>query len=213
MLILLLFFATIVVTIVVLIGLYTPRGHRCPYSFYPLCKEFLSFFLSIVVDFITSVFYGDLVLLLLLLLLMLLMRFHVVAARDVLYMPVATYFPNLIKITVDALKAKHAQKTLEEARVQVPSPSWVYLQFSPKNRLSSNALNYTGALNLKHKVQQRTLRAHITDAHYVATAKKYMRSYGVWLHEQLREANRGLSVISASFDDKCKVLPPSLLQY
>jgi len=30
-----------------LIGLYNPRGHRCP-SFHPLCKGFLSFFLYFV---------------------------------------------------------------------------------------------------------------------------------------------------------------------
>jgi len=121
-------------------------------------------------------------------------------------MPIATSVPNLIKITVAALETKHAPKTLEEAGIQCPSSSWVTLQFCPKNKRSARALNYTGALNLKHMVQQRTLRAASIDAHYVAAAYKYMRSYGLWLQEQLEEADCGLSVISASCDDKCKVI-------
>ena len=48
--------------------------------------------------------------------------------------------------------------------------------------------------------------AFSVDSHYVVDAYKYMRSYGLWLHEQLVEANSGLSVISASCDDKCKVM-------
>ncbi len=79
--------------------------------------------------------------------------------------------------------------------------------------MSSSALNYTGALNLKHKVQQRTWKAYGIDAHYVADAYKYMRSYELWLHEQLHQVNSGFSVISASCDDKCKVLPPFTPHY
>jgi len=76
------------------------------------------------------------------------------------------------------------------------------------------ALDYTGALKLAHKVQQRTLRATNIDSHYVSTAYKYMRSYGLWLSELLDEARCfDMSVISASCDDnKCKVLPPSFPQ-
>jgi len=104
-------------------------------------------------------------------------------AGNTLYMPDATSVSNLISITVDALEVKHAPKTLEEGGVGVPSPSWVLLQFCPKNPLSSSALNYTGDLKLKYMVQQRTLMASSIDSHYVATAYKYMRSYGLWLHE------------------------------
>jgi hypothetical protein len=57
-----------------------------------------------------------------------------------------------------------------------------------------------------HKVQQRTLRATSTDSHYVAVAYKYMRHYAMWLREQLVEVESDMSVISASCDDKCKVL-------
>ena len=75
------------------------------------------------------------------------------------------------------------------------------------------ALEYIGALKLAHKVQQRTLRATSIDSHYVAAAYKYMRSYGFWLSELLDEARCfDMSVISASCDDKCKVLTPSFPQ-
>ncbi len=106
-----------------------------------------------------------------------------------LYMHVATYVNNLILITVAALEAKHTPKTLAEAGISVPSRSWVSLQSNPKNPVSAHALNYTGVLNLKHKVQQRTLRASSIDAHYVVADYKYMRSYGLWLQEQLEETN------------------------
>jgi hypothetical protein len=127
---------------------------------------------------------------------------------NTVYMPVATSVPSLIHISVAALEAAHAPETLVEAGVQVPSSSWVSLQFCPKNRLSSSSLNYTGALNLKHMVQQRTLRASSIDSHYVAAPYKYMRNYALWLQEQLQDSNCGLSVISTSCDDKCKVPPP-----
>jgi hypothetical protein len=124
---------------------------------------------------------------------------------DKLYLPVATSIPNLIKMTVDALEAEHAPKTLEEVGIQVPGLMWVSVQFCPKNPLSTRALNYTGKLKLVHKVQQRTLRAASIDSHYVAAAYKYMRSYGLWLHNLLEDFNSDLCVISASCDDMCEV--------
>jgi hypothetical protein len=123
-------------------------------------------------------------------------------------MPVATSIPSLIKRTIDALLVQHHPKTLEEVGVQVPSLTWVSLQFCAKNPLAGRALNYTGELNLSHKVQQRTLRSTSIDSHYVAAAYKYMRSYGLWLYDLLQEAGCDMPVISASCDDKCKVLPP-----
>ena len=120
-------------------------------------------------------------------------------------MPIANSIPNLIKTIVDALELQHTPKTLEESGIQVPSLTWVTLQFCAKNPLSSSALNYTGDLKLMHKVQQRTLRATSADSHYVAAAYKYMRHYALWLHEQLVEVDSDLFVVSASCDDKCKV--------
>jgi hypothetical protein len=128
-------------------------------------------------------------------------------------MPVATYIPNLIKITVDALWLQHAPKTLEKSWIEVPSLTWVTPQFCAKNPLSSCALNYTGDSKLVQKVQQRPLRATSVDSHYVAAAYKYMRNYALWLHEQLDEADSNMSVIFVSCDDKCKVIcvPPPLI--
>lgn len=125
-----------------------------------------------------------------------------------MFMPVATSIPSLIKKTVDALEAEHHPKTLEQAGIEVPGPMWVSLQFCAKNSTSAKSLDYTGKLNLVHKVQQRTLRASSIDAHYVAAAYKYMRSWGLWLSDMLAEAGSDQTVISASCDDKCKVPPP-----
>jgi hypothetical protein len=128
-------------------------------------------------------------------------------------MHVATSIPSIIQKTAEALLLQHSPKTLEEAGVQVSSLTWVSLQFCAKNQLAGRALNYTCALKLAHKVQQRTLRATSIDSHYVSAAYKYMRSYGLWLSKLLDEARCfDMSVISASCDDKCKVLPPSFPQ-
>ena len=129
-------------------------------------------------------------------------------------MLVATSIPSLIKKTIDALLVQYYPKTLEEVGVQVPSLTWVSLQFCVKNPLAGRALNYTCELNLTHKVQQRTLRATSIDSHYVADAYKYTWSCGLWLYDLLQEAGCDVRVISASCDDKCKVLPPpSSLSY
>ena len=125
-------------------------------------------------------------------------------------MPVATSITSLIQKSVDAIFVQHTPKTWEEAGIQNPSLTCVSLQFCAKNPLVGRALNYTCALKLAHKVHQRTLRATSIDSHYVSAAYTYMRSYGLWLHELLDEAQCDLSVVSASCDDKCKVRPPSL---
>jgi hypothetical protein len=129
----------------------------------------------------------------------------VVFEGNTLFMPVATSISDLIKKTVSALELEHAPRTLEEVGIEVPGEMWVSMQFCAKNPLSARALDYTGSLNLVHKVQQRTLRATSDDAHYVAAAYKYMRSYGLWLHTMLDDVHSDFSVVSASCDDKCKV--------
>ena len=121
-------------------------------------------------------------------------------------MPMATTIPNLIKITVDTLEIQHTPKTLEESGIQVPSLVRATLQLCAKNLLCSSVLNHTGALNLVHKVQQRTLRATSIDSHYVAVAYTYMRHYALWLHALSVDASGNLSVRSASCDDKYTVL-------
>jgi len=86
-------------------------------------------------------------------------------SRDTLYMPIVTSIPNLIKITVNALKLQHTPKTLEESEIHVPSLTWVNVQFCAKNQTSSSVLDYTGDLKLVHKVQQCTFRATSTNSH------------------------------------------------
>ena len=76
----------------------------------------------------------------------------VLSTGNILYMPVATSIPNLIKRTIEALEAKHAPNTLDEVGIQVPGEMWVSIQFCPKNPASARALQYTGKLNLLHKV-------------------------------------------------------------
>jgi len=127
-----------------------------------------------------------------------------------LYLPVATSISNLIKKTVEALVVEHAPLTLEQARIEVPGLMWVSMQFCPKNALSTQALSYTGKLNLVHMVSQRTLKAVSIYSHYVATFYKYMRSYGSWLCHLLEDVNNDVYVFSASYDDKCKVTPSPL---
>jgi len=83
--------------------------------------------------------------------------------EDTLFMPIATFVPNLINKTIDVLELQHAPKTMEEIGIQVLSLTWVTFQFCAKNPLSSIALNYTGDLKLVYKVQQRTLRATSAD--------------------------------------------------
>ena len=122
---------------------------------------------------------------------------------NILFMPVATSFPDLVKKTALALEAEHAPKTLEAIGIQVAGEMWVSLQFCPENPISARALNFTGSLNLVHKVQQRTLRAESDDAHYVTAAYKYMRCYGLWLHTLLEDAHSDCFVVSTSCDDTC----------
>ena len=123
---------------------------------------------------------------------------------NVLYMPVATSIPNLVKSTTETLKDKHAfQNTLDEAGIQVSREMWVSIQFCAKNLTSTRDLLYTDKLNLVHKVQKRTLRATSVDSNYVAAAYKCMRNYGLWLSKLVISVNNNLSVIFASCDDKC----------
>jgi hypothetical protein len=120
-------------------------------------------------------------------------------------MPVATCIPDLMKMTMSALEAKHSPIILEEVGIQMQGEMWVSMQFCAKNLASAIGLNYTCALNLLHKVQQRTLRATSVDANYVAAAYKYIRSYGRCLHTLLEDAHSDFVVVSASCDDKFKV--------
>ena len=89
-------------------------------------------------------------------------------------MPVAIYVRDLRDQVVERLRDTHPD--LDAAGIKIPSDSWISYQFSP-NILASHAtsLQYTGALNIKHKVQSRTLRANHLNSHYVACLLKKER--------------------------------------
>jgi hypothetical protein len=63
--------------------------------------------------------------------------------------------------------------------IKVPSENCIAYQLSPKHPLHDPSLNYTRALNIKHKVQARTLREYHPDSHYVASFFKMMERLGV----------------------------------
>jgi len=63
--------------------------------------------------------------------------------------------------------------------IKIPSENWIAYQFSHKHPLHAASLNYTGTLNIEHKVQARTLRANHPDSHYVASLFKMMKRLGV----------------------------------
>ena len=124
------------------------------------------------------------------------------------FLPVAISVRDLREQVVQRLTRTHPQG-LAEAGIKIPSDSWISYQFSPKHPCHAVSLQYTGALNIKHKVQSRTLRAHHLDSHYVACLFKMMKRLGVvasqvikkFTHENEEEA----SVVFYSMDDKAKV--------
>ena len=75
-------------------------------------------------------------------------------------MPVATSIPSLVKKTIDRLIEEHAPKTSEEIGIKFPSITCVQIQLYANNPRSTTSLNYTGALKLAHRVQQRTFKGY-----------------------------------------------------
>ena len=63
--------------------------------------------------------------------------------------------------------------------VKVPSQSWILLQFTPKNKQSHTALNYTSKFDIVYKVQSRSQRVNHQDTYYCMALFKYLRSFGV----------------------------------
>ena len=66
-------------------------------------------------------------------------------------------------------------------------------------------LTFTGKLNIKHKVQVRTLRATHADTQYCSALFKYIKGLVIQLAEAVNDANPGVVVRFASLDDKAKV--------
>ena len=70
-------------------------------------------------------------------------------------MALAMSVPDLVKI----IKEKNPD-------IAVPSLSWIYLQFVPKNAFVHKAVNYTGKHGIKYMVQSRQLSHEYVDQHY-----------------------------------------------
>jgi hypothetical protein len=70
-------------------------------------------------------------------------------------------------------------------------------------------MNYTGALNIKHKVQSRTLRANYPDSHYVACFFKMMKRLGVVAAQVIQKYTEDdedpVPVVLYSMDDKANI--------
>ena len=62
-----------------------------------------------------------------------------------------------------------------------------------------------GALQIKHKVQLRTLRQTHPDSHYCAALFKYIKGIILELARAIHEVSPGLVVQFVSMDDKAKV--------
>ena len=67
--------------------------------------------------------------------------------------------------------------------ILIPSIEWVRLQFWPKTPTAKVALQYTGRLGVKFKVQQRQWRRDHIDSHFAAACFRYMREYALMLRD------------------------------
>jgi hypothetical protein len=108
----------------------------------------------------------------------------------------------------ERLRNKHPEG-LEAAGICIPSDTWIAFQFSPQHPAHAASLHYTGALNIKHKVQSRTLRASHPDSHYVACFFKMMKRLGVVAAQVISKFTEDDSepahVVFYSMDDKAKI--------
>ena len=75
--------------------------------------------------------------------------------------------------------AQVSKRLPAEEQSNVPSESWVRLQFWPANPFYASAARYTGRLALKHAVQSRQLSHHHPDEHYAAAVFRYLRELAV----------------------------------
>ena len=71
------------------------------------------------------------------------------------------------------------------------------------------SMDYIGALNIKHKVQSRTLRASHPDSHYVACIFKMMKRLGVVAAQVIEKCTADdeepAHVVFYSMDDMAKI--------
>ena len=135
---------------------------------------------------------------------------HIVCvyACDACFLPVAMYVRDLREQVVERHTNRHPQG-LESFGVRIPSDSWISYQFSPKHPCHAATMQYTGALQIKHKVRSRTLRASHPDTHYVARIFKMMKGLGVvaaQLSQKFTEDDEDPAHVAFySMDDKAKI--------
>ena len=122
-------------------------------------------------------------------------------------MPVAISVRDLREQVVQRLQNTHLD--LYAAGIRIPSNRWISYHFSPKHPSHASSLQYTGSLNIKHKVQARTLRANHPDSHYVACLFKMMKRLGVVaaqvINKYTEDDEEEAPVVFYSMDDKAKV--------
>ena len=106
-------------------------------------------------------------------------------------MALAMSVPDLVKI----IKEKNPD-------IAVPSLSWVYLQFVPKNAFAQTALNYTWNLGTKYMVQSRQHSHEYVDQHKCAALILMLKVFYVKYRQ---------CVTLVNLDDKhaCKVGEPN----
>jgi hypothetical protein len=133
---------------------------------------------------------------------------YVFRAGDACFLRVAMFVRDLREQVEQRLVNNHPEG-LEAAGIRIPSDSWIAYQFSPKHPLHAASINYTGASNIKHKVQSRTLRANHPDSHYVACMFKMMRRLGIVATQVIErfteDGNEPMAVVLYSMDDKAKI--------
>ena len=129
-------------------------------------------------------------------------------ADDTCILPIAISFSDLRELVVKRITDIYPEG-LGEAHIKMPSDSWISYQFSPKHPSHVVSIQYTAVVNIKHKVQARTLRAHRPDSHYVACWFKMMKRLSVVaaqvIEKYTQEDEEEGAVVFYSMDDKAKV--------
>jgi hypothetical protein len=129
-------------------------------------------------------------------------------AGDACFLPVAMSVRDLREQVLQRLNQRHPGG-LDAAGIKIPTENWIAYQFSPKHPLHAASLHYTGALQIKHKVQARTLRANHPDSHYVASFFKMMKRLGIVAAQVIAkytdDEDDTAPVVFFSMDDKAKI--------
>jgi len=133
------------------------------------------------------------------------MFFH---ACDAGFLPIAMSVQGLREQVVKRLSERHPNG-LDVIGIKIPTDNWIVYQVCPKYHFHAASSQYTGALQIKHKVQSRTLLAHHPDSHYVASFFKIMKRLGVVAAQVIRqytaEGEDPAPVVFYYIDDKAEI--------